>query len=48
MQKSKKRLFDTNNSIAHTSENALREWQDEDYEDWCEYIQKFYEEMEKN
>ena len=70
MQKSKKKLFDTNDSIRCTPEDALRTWQDElddidrelalreqgfetikievadeDYEAWCEYIQKFYKEM---
>ena len=72
MQKSKKKLFDTNDSIRLTPEDALREWQDklddierenalreqgietikveiaeEDYDDWCEYMQKFYKEIEK-
>ena len=72
MQKSKKRLFDTNDSIALTSKDDLKEWQDglddiaresdlkeqgietikveiadEDYEAWCEYIKKFYKEMEE-
>ena len=72
MQKSKKKLFDTNDSIHCTPEDTLKEWNDEldeidrarqleelgihtihveitddDYEEWCKYMQKFYKEMER-
>lgn len=50
MQKSKKRLLDNNDFIALREQGFKTtkvEIAEEDYDAWCEYITKFYKEMEK-
>lgn len=46
MQKSKKRLSNTNNSIVYASENALDRWND-DLNAYYDYISAFYSNMKK-